>query len=227
MLLMHSWPSGHSVSAPQETLHSPTRPPGGMAQLLLMGQSVSVWHSLTGSQTRFTQRSVVLPQSTSCTHSETHSLSRGSQVVPNGQTCCTDTHLPCAVSQRWLASPQSALALQVRSESGTQPAKLLQVAGWPVLVLSGQHCLTAPLSWQVAPRGQSVVAVQAVPQNFRLSVVSRMQLSPMPPHSRSFTQLWQKLLSGRHERVEASQNSVAAHSESALQPVISVTHRPV
>ena len=115
----------------------------------------------------------------------------------------------------------------MRSESGTQPAKLLQVAGWPVLVREGQHCFTPSLSWQVAPRAQSMSTVQAVPQNFRLRVVSSTQLSPMPPHSLSVVHDWQNDLSGRHERVEASQNSVAPQSESALQPAISVTQRPV
>src|SRR5437667_12223805 len=104
------------------------------------------------------------------------------------------THLPRAGSQRWLESPQSPSPLQVRKLSGVQPLKFLQLGAWPGSGLSeGQHCLAPPWVTHEAPRGQSALEVQALPQNFSINSGSRMQLSWAPPHSLSERQLSQKL----------------------------------
>src|SRR5688572_32238824 len=107
-----------------------------MLQTLFAGHSLSSVHSPIGSQMRATQRSLGSPQSASTEQSATQIFARGSQVVPNGQTCSMATQRPWAGSQRWLASPHSMSVLQVRSESGVQPLKLRQLASWPGTELS-------------------------------------------------------------------------------------------
>ena len=84
-------------------------------------------HSPIGSQMRLVQRRLGSPQSESMAQSATQIFARGSQVVPNGQTCSMATHLPEAGSQRWLPSAHSGSLLQVRRLSGVQPLKFLQL----------------------------------------------------------------------------------------------------
>jgi hypothetical protein len=93
--------------------------------------------------------------------------------------------------------------------------------------LSGQHWATPSFCWQVEPRGQSVVVMQALPQNFWLRLGSSTQLSPWPPHSVFAPQGSQNVLSVRQARMEGSQYSPIAHSVSERQPAISSTHWPV